>query len=171
MISQKAVPTIFLLIIKFAFSEDSVWHALPDHETPYHQMLKTKEEFRCELKGNSHQYHHHNGACAMVENAHRNLALVSGNVHKFKALKIFEIGNPDENNSDGSPCTGKGCYRAKIIKLKAAADAPEVEYHLDDEGVDEENKDSEWSGIENIESNEPDGIVPGTATFIRSSTG
>eukprot|EP00588_Corethron_pennatum_P009591 CAMPEP_0194271390 /NCGR_PEP_ID=MMETSP0169-20130528/5178_1 /TAXON_ID=218684 /ORGANISM="Corethron pennatum, Strain L29A3" /LENGTH=480 /DNA_ID=CAMNT_0039013719 /DNA_START=340 /DNA_END=1782 /DNA_ORIENTATION=+ len=168
MISRKAVPTIFLLTIKFAFSEDSVWHALPDHETPYHQMLKTKEEFRCELNGP--QYHHHNGACVVVENAHRNLAVVRDNAHEFQALKIFETGSPDA--SDGSPaCTGKGCYRAKIIKLKVATDAPEVEYHLDDEGVEEENKDSEWSGVEIIASDKPDGIVPGTATFIRSATG
>uniref|UniRef100_A0A6U5L0Z8 Peptidase M12B domain-containing protein n=1 Tax=Corethron hystrix TaxID=216773 RepID=A0A6U5L0Z8_9STRA len=149
---------INLLAPKYVCSEDLTGYVRFDHDTTYHEMVKFKDEFRCDLLG--HQYYHHNKTCIEPESAHRHLLVTNDNVHKVK-LNIFNFG-PDKPNMK------PGDNRAKTIYVNVAADAPVVGYELDDEPVDENNKDGEWYGTEIVSG---ENIIPGSATFIKSTSG
>mmetsp|Transcript_37237 Transcript_37237/g.73107 ORF Transcript_37237/g.73107 Transcript_37237/m.73107 type:complete len:497 (-) Transcript_37237:102-1592(-) len=185
-----------MLSIGPSFSDSSTLYVRHDHEISYHRMLKTKEEFRCELRSSRHEYHHSNGTCDEAKYMHRNFATIKkiGNVHRIQQLEMFDMykgsvddgpmrnkikssrsyswGAPDKSfRSDSWGTTEKkpGSNRAKKIILKLAADAPEFVFELDDGPINVDNKNTEWYGQEVLIN--ANGTIPGVATFIKSKTG
>lgn len=156
-----------------AATDEITWFIRPAHDTPYHRMIRLKDDLECESRHHNHRFR--DGACVKVDR--RALTAVEGryyevNVNIFNEIEIEGDKISSENCRPSDPnCAPE---QKRVVSIQVADDAQILQFELDNGVTDDITDNMSWLGTEVVRNDIIAGTtdtIAGTANIVKSRDG